>query len=265
MRRTLTTSLAIALSAAALPAQAIRYAPGQYRYAIVDSIKRSDVRGDAKQSYTIVATQAMAVLLTPRGSDSLRVRYTLERNRLTSDLPVQLPQVEKLEGTVVEGTMTASGRMIRHTYHSPDSLSLEVAALADNMTQFLLWVTPGATVGRSITDTTSSRQTDGGSDITERTVTTTTIEGDTTFAGQKAWRIRRDTETHVDGVLMQEGNALQESGGGNGTGYFYVSKSGVYLGSSAKSSTTTMLKLPDGTSIASALAATSTVTLVPER
>src|SRR6516162_3717826 len=142
MRRTLTTSLAIALAAAALPAQAIRYAPGQYRYAIVDSIKRSDVRGDAKQSYTIVATQAMAVLLTPRGSDSLRVRYTLERNRLTSDLPVQLPQVEKLEGTVVEGTMTASGRMIRHTYHSPDSLSLEVAALADNMTQFLLWVTP---------------------------------------------------------------------------------------------------------------------------
>lgn len=82
MRRTLTTSLAIALAAAALPAQAIRYAPGQYRYAIVDSIKRSDVRGDAKQSYTIVATQAMAVLLTPRGSDSLRVRYTLEKNRL---------------------------------------------------------------------------------------------------------------------------------------------------------------------------------------
>jgi len=262
MRRTLTTSLAIALAALALPAQAIRYAPGQYRYAVVDSIKRSDVRGEAKQSYTLVATQQMAILLTPRGGDSLRARYTLEVNRLSSDLPVQLPQVQKLEGTVVEGTMTAAGRMVRHTYHSPDSVSLEVAALADNMTQFLLWVTPGATVGRSITDTTSSRQTDGGSDITERTVTTTTIEGDTTFAGQPAWRIRRDTETRVDGVLMQQGNAMQESGGGNGTGYFYISKSGVYLGSSARSSTTTTLKLPDGTSIASALNAVSIVTLV---
>ena len=262
MIRTLPTSLAIALAALALPAQSIRYAPGQYRYAVVDSIKRSDVRGEAKQSYTLVATQQMAILLTPRGGDSLRARYTLEVNRLSSDLPVQLPQVQKLEGTVVEGTMTAAGRMVRHTYHSPDSVSLEVAALADNMTQFLLWVTPGATVGRSITDTTSSRQTDGGSDITERTVTTTTIEGDTTFAGQPAWRIRRDTETRVDGVLMQQGNAMQESGGGNGTGYFYISKSGVYLGSSARSSTTTTLKLPDGTSIASALNAVSIVTLV---
>ena len=244
MIRTLPTSLAIALAALALVAlalraQSIRYAPGQYRYAVVDSIKRSDVRGEAKQSYTLVATQQMAILLTPRGGDSLRARYTLEVNRLSSDLPVQLPQVQKLEGTVVEGTMTAAGRMVRHTYHSPDSVSLEVAALADNMTQFLLWVTPGATVGRSITDTTSSRQTDGGSDITERTVTTTTIEGDTTFAGQPAWRIRRDTETRVDGVLMQQGNAMQESGGGSGTGYFYISKSGVYLGSSARTSSAT--------------------------
>ena len=262
MPRTPSALLAVALAALPLCAQTIRYAPGQYRYTVVDSIKRSDVRGDSKQSYTLVATQAMALLLAPRGADSLRIRLTLEANRLTSDLPVQLPHVEKLDGTVVEGTMTAAGRVVRHTYHSPDSVSLEVAALTDNMTQFLLWVTPNATIGQPVTDTTSSRQTDGGSDVTERTITTTTIEGDTVFAGQKAWRIRRDTETQVAGVMLQQGLSLQESGGGTGTGYFYISKAGVYLGSHAKSSTTTTLKLPDGTSMASALVATSSVALV---
>src|SRR5262249_14251869 len=124
------------------------------------------------------------------------------------------------------------------------------------------WVTPAATIGKAVTDTTSSRQTDGGSDLTERTVTTTTILGDTTYAGQRAWRIRRDTEVQVAGTLMQEGQALQESGGGTGTGTFYVTERGVYLGSKTQSATTTTLTLPAGTTIASALNATSSVPLV---
>jgi hypothetical protein len=256
--------LALLITLAALPlhAQLVHYAPGQFRYDVVNVIKRSDVRGDTRQDYTITATQTMALLLTPRGTDSLRMRITLEANALKSDLPIQLPHVERMNGTVVEGVMTSAGRVLHFTHHSPDSSSLEVSALADNMSRFLLWVTPGATVGKPVTDTTSSRETDGGTDVTERTVTTTTIVGDTVYAGQKAWRIRRDTEVQVSGVLMQQGQSLQESGGGTGTGMFYVTESGVYLGSKTQSATTTALKLPDGSTITSALDANSSVTLV---
>jgi len=251
------------LATLALPAQVVRYAPGEYRYTVVITRKQSDERGGAKQDYTVTARQTLALLLAPRGADSLRMRLTLVSYTLSSDLPVQLPPVERMNGTVVEGVMTVAGRVVHYSRHSPDSSSVEVDALAENMSRFLLWVTPGGTIGKPVVDTTSSRQSEGGNDITERTVTTTTIEGDTVFGGKKAWRIRRDTEVEVAGVQMQQGNAMQLAGGGTGTGYFYVSTTGVYLGSTARSTTTTTLKLPDNTSIASALDATSTVTLAP--
>ena len=97
------------LAAAALPAQAIRYAPGEYKYSVATVIKQSQEMGDQKQASTINLAQRMAVLLIARGADSLRFRTTLEDYTISADLPIQLPDVGKLKGTIVEGVMTAYG------------------------------------------------------------------------------------------------------------------------------------------------------------
>ncbi|HUO53074.1 MAG TPA: hypothetical protein VMT93_11170 [Gemmatimonadaceae bacterium] len=250
------------LAAAPLPAQAIRYAPGQFRYGVVTAIKRSDTRGGGKLEYTITATQAFTLLLTPRGADSLRFRLTLDAYTLGSDLPVQLPDVGQLQGTQVEGVVTAYGRMVHYSHHSPAAGGADAQALADNMSKFLVTLRPDAVDGSVSVDTTSSHQQDQNGDITERTVTTTRIDGDTLYAGEKAWRVRRTTEVTVSGFTIQDGKALQVSGGGGGAGTFYLSVKGVYLGAVTRSTTNTTITLPDGGAIVSDQEATSAITLV---
>lgn len=255
-------ALALVVLAPALPAQLVKYAPGQYRYSIVNAIKQNEVRGGGKQEYSMTAKQTMALFLAPRDAGSLRMRLTLEAYSLVSDLPIQLPRVEQMNGTVVDGVITTTGRLLRYTHHSPDSATFEVAAVAENMSHFLLYVTPDAVVGKTITDTTSSLPANSGNGIGDRTVTSTTIEGDTVIGGQKAWRIRRETEVQMSGELLQEGRTLQQTGEATGSGYFYVSDAGVYLGSTTHFVTTTTLRFPDGTAVSTAVDASTTVTLV---
>ena len=262
MPRPLTLAALAMAAGAALPAQAIRYAPGEFRYGVVTVIKRSDARGDQKQDYTITANQALTLLLTPRGADSLRFRITLDAYTLGSDLPVQLPAVSQLQGTVVEGVITASGRMVRYSHRSPVTSGADVLALAENMSRFLVTVSPDAVTGATAVDTTSSRQSNAGGELLERTITTTKVDGDTTFAGQKAWRIRRDTDVTVSGTTMQSGQALHVEGGGTGTGTFFLSMKGVYLGALTRSTTSTAITLPDGGAVVSSQEATSTIQLV---
>lgn len=247
------------LAAAALPAQAIRYAPVEAKYSVVTAIKRSDVRGDQKQDYTVTASQAMSLLLTARGADSLRFRLTLDSYSLASDLPIQLPNVGLMKGTVVEGVMTTAGRMLHYTHRSPVTSGADLIAVADNMSRFLVTVAPGATYGSSTTDTTSSHRANDGGDLDERTIATTMVDGDTVFAGQKAWRIRRSTVITVAGSTVQGGQTLRIAGGGTGSGVFYLSTKGVYLGAVTRSATNTTITLPDGSTVASAQDATSTI------
>jgi hypothetical protein len=258
------TLAALALAAgAALPAQSIRYAPGEFRYGVVSQIKRRDTRGDQKQDYTITTNQAMSLLLTPRGNDSLRFRMTLDAYTIGSDLPVKLPDVGRLQGTIVEGVMTAYGRMVHYSHRAPATAGggADVLELAENMSQFLITLAPDAANGSSRTDTTSSHNTNQGGDLTERTITTTTVDGDTVFAGQPAWRIRRDMSVTVDGTTMQGTQLLQVTGGGDGKGTFYLSKKGVYLGATTRTVTNTTITLPDGGAIVSTQEALSTITL----
>jgi hypothetical protein len=241
----------VASLAAALPAQSIRYAAGEYRYGLVTVITRTDERGDQKQEYTITARQAFTLLLAPKATDTLRFHLTLDAYTLGSNLPVKLPDVGLLKGTVVDGVMTTWGRMAHYSYRTPAAGDPDAPKLADNMSQFLPAVPPDAAPGLSTTDTTSNHQADAGGDILERTITTTTVLDDTVFAGQKAWRIRRETVVGVSGNTMQGTQSLPVSGGGNGAGTFYISKQGVFLGSVTHTSTNTTITLPDGGAVVS--------------
>lgn len=204
----------------------------------------------------------MKLLLGARDAQSMRFRLALERYTVSADLPMRLPDVSKFQGTVVEGVITPSGRMLHYTFRSPDSASAEAAALAGNLSGFLVTIPASAQPGAPVADTTSSRQTEGKNDLTERTITTTAVETDTVYAGQTARRIRRDTEVTVGGVSVQQGQALQIVGEGGGTGFFYVTPAGAYLGAHTRTTVNTQFTLPDGSHVSSIEDATSTIVLV---
>jgi hypothetical protein len=262
MRIPLLTAMTISAGAMA-HAQAIRYAPGAYKYSIVTVIKRTDKMGDQQQLSTLTADQRMSLALVARGADSMHFKMTLDEYSLSSDLPIQLPNVERLKGTVVEGVMTPAGRMTHFTHTSMQTTGAEVVSIAQNMSRFLVALTPLGAPGKRWTDTTDSRQSNEGGELEEKSITTTTIDGDTVYNGAKAWRLRRQTTFTATGTTMQNQMKLEIASEGSGSGTYYVSERGVYLGARNTSLSNSTIKLPDGRVVALTQDATSTVSLTP--
>jgi hypothetical protein len=57
------------------------------------------------------------------------------------------------------------------------------------------------------------------------------VTGDTTYAGQRAWRIERTGSIALSGQGTEGGKVLRVAGDGTIRGVQYVSVTGVYLGS----------------------------------
>ena len=260
--RSLLALAALAL-ATRVDAQAIRYAPGSYTYSVVTVIKKTDRIGGEPLLSTLTADQKMSLTITARGADSLGFKMTLVDYSLSSDLPIQLPNVERLKGTTVEGMMTPAGRMTRYTHTSTKAPGADIVAIAQNMSRFLVALAPLSGSGRSWTDTTDSRQTSDGGAIDERTITTSTIDGDTVYNGAKAWRLRRRTTFTATGTTTQDKQVLQIASDGSSAGTYYVSERGVYLGARTNTVSNSTIKLPNGRTISVGQDATSTVSLTP--
>jgi hypothetical protein len=64
-------------------------------------------------------------------------------------------------------------------------------------------------------------------------ITTSRVVGDTTFEGQKAWRVERTSIMSIHGTQSQAGQELKVDGDGTGNGTHYLGVNGAYLGSTA--------------------------------
>jgi hypothetical protein len=260
--RSLLVLAALAL-ATRIDAQAIRYAPGAYKYSVLTVIKKTDRISDQPLQSTLTADQKMSLTIAAHGADSLAFKMTLVDYSLSSDLPIQLPNVERLKGTTVEGVMTPAGRMTRYTHTSTQAGGADIVAIAQNMSRFLVALAPLSGSARTWTDTTDSRQTSDGGGMNERTVTTSTIDGDTVYNGAKAWRIQRRTTFTASGTTTQDKQVLEIASDGTGSGTYYVSERGVYLGARSRTLSNSTIKLPDGRIVSVTQDATSTVSLTP--
>ena len=142
--------------------------------------------------------------------------------------------------------MTSYGRVAHSSHRSPVTTGADVIALAENMSRFILALSPRAETGFTWTDTTSSHSKNDGGELTERTITTTLIEGDTVVGGVKAWRIRRRTSVTVKGMTVQNATSLPLTSDGDGSGTYCVTLQGVYLGAHTTNRSVTTIQLPTG-------------------
>ena len=61
-------------------------------------------------------------------------------------------------------------------------------------------------------------------------VTTFTVDGDTTIAGQASWKIQRTDSTSMSGSGNTPNGAVTMEGISKGTGHVFVTPKGVFLG-----------------------------------
>jgi hypothetical protein len=249
--------------AADLRAQTPRYAPGDFKYTALTVTKQTQTLGDQKQNSTVTLEQRLSLVLGARGPDSLRYRMKLDSNTMSADLPIQLTEAPKMQGTLVEGVMTATGRMGHFTFHAPPGASEGVAAVAQNLANFLIPLAPAHSTGTQWSDTVLSNQKNGGSSLDERTITTTSLEGDTVYNGARALKVRRELTYTAQGTMVQNNSLLDVTEEATGSGTYYVSAQGVFLGSRSLRRAMSTIKLPDGRLVLLEQQATVVIGLAP--
>ncbi len=239
--------------------QPIVYGPGSARYHIISVVTRSQEQG---REIKITNEQEVSVQLAAHGSDTLDFAYTIDSSNVTSDPPIQLPDVSKLVGTRVQGAMSRHGKVYEITSNAADS-DANAQSLVEGMRRFLIPLPEDAAVGSSWTDTTRNSVSGDAGKLDMSTITTSRIAGDTTFKGKKAWRVERSAQLAIHGTQSQAGQELQVEGSGTGNGTFYLGADGTYLGSSATQSMNMRITLPStGQSVPITQAVTSRVEMI---
>ena len=232
--RTFSLSTALCtLALVALPAQAVpTYAPGSRRYHLMSVITRDQEQDGQHSKFAITNEQVVTVTIAAHAKDTLDFSYTMDSSSVAADPPVTLPDISGMKGTEVRGVMSPSGKVYTFT-SSAQQNDPDMQNLVAGMTRFLVTLPRRPRVGSTWADTTRNDQDANGAHLDLKTVTTSTILGDTTFHGQHAWRVHRAAELSITGTQSALDRDLTVDGHGNGEGDYYISREGVYLGSNA--------------------------------
>jgi hypothetical protein len=262
--RTLSLSVALyVMLAGAMPAQTVAaYSPGTRRYHLIAVTTRSTDQNGQHSEFRITTEQILSVKITARAADTLDFSYTMDSSSIVTDPPMTMPDISGMKGTEVHGVMSPFGKVYSYT-SAVDTNDVGKQQLVIGMSKFLVPLPQHAHVGSTWVDTTNKNTEQNGNRLDQRTITTSTILADTTYDGQRAWRVRRQDDLSIAGSQSSLDSHQTLDGHGKGDAIYYISSTGVYLGSVG--SQTTQVKLTEkesGRTTPGTLAATLRVELV---
>jgi hypothetical protein len=260
---------AVLLVASTLPALGqIHYTPGVQRYRLHSTVERSQEQNGQKTSGIITNEQQVTVALQAPGSkgtltdkDTLQFAVTLDSVNMSSNLAVQLPDVQVMQGTKVSGAMLPSGKVLSFGSDTKATDGVDRESIVASMAHFLLTLPATAGAGAKWTDTATTNFSKDGNTLKTSTITTSQVIGDTTVSGQKAWRVHRTSTLIISGTQAQSNQQITMDGSGTGEAMYYIGTNGVYLGSTSTQSMKETVKAA-GIVIPVVQTATSTVTII---
>jgi hypothetical protein len=157
-------------------------------------------------------------------------------------LQVGHPDLSKVGGTKASGFSSLTGKMYSF---DPGKAAAEGMPDMQEFEMFLPIVAPAnKKVGESWVDTLTITGNRGGIDVNTSVIVTSTLAGDTTYAGEKSWRIQRNLAFSVAGAGAQQGMALVIEGTGTGRRTDYITSKGVYLGSALTQNSKSTVSIP---------------------
>jgi hypothetical protein len=261
---------AMLLVASTLPALGqIHYTPSVQRYRLHSTVERSQEQNGQKTSGVITNEQQVTVSLQAPGSkgkltdkDTLHFAVSLDSVNMNSNLAVQLPDVKVMQGTKVSGVMLPTGQVLSFASDTKSTDGVDRESIVSSMAHFLLTLPATAGPNAAWTDTANTNFSKDGNTLKTSTITKSQVIGDTTIAGQQAWRVHRMSTLIISGTQTQSNQQITMDGSGTGEAMYYIGTNGVYLGSTSTQKMTETVKAA-GIVIPVTQTATSVVTIIP--
>lgn len=260
---------AMLLVASTLPALGqIHYTPSVQHYRLHSTVERAQEQNGQKTSGVITNEQQVTVTIQGPSAkralsdkDTLQFAVTLDSVNMSSNLAVQLPNVQVMQGTKVSGAMLPSGKVLSFSSDTKATDGVDRESIVSSMAHFLLTLPATAGAGATWTDTATTSFSKDGSSLKTQTITMSQVIGDTTISGQAAWRVHRSSALVISGTQQQENQTITMDGTGTGEAMYYIGTNGIYLGSTSTQSMKETVKAA-GTVIPVTQTATSTVSIV---
>jgi hypothetical protein len=226
--------------AAPLRAQAVEYANGTMKYRILTNSKGSQTTPVDKQEFDVGIHQQYTVKIVRQAKDTLRETVTVDSISVKSSTLV--PDVANLVGGTFSLLVSPTGKL--YSSKSPEIANPMMSQLSESVVRFLPVLRGKLTTGATWSDTTAGKVTQQGLELDRTIVANYTVLGDTTVAGEKAFRVKRLTSTRSSGSSMASGTPVVVEGAIQSDARLLITLTGVYLGGSSSDDISMTLKAP---------------------
>lgn len=219
-------ALAIAFPATAT-AQAFEYAPGSAQFRISQVTKVSQEAMGQKQDFETSSNQLLSVTVARPSKDTLALSVVVDSISSMSPMGPQ-PGIERLIGVKADAKLSPAGTL--YTTTTKDSTIEGAINVADGTGRFLPRIRGRLVKGAAWADTSIGKVKQSGIDIDRRTYSRYVVEGDTTVAGEKSWKVVRQDSTSMSGSGMMQGQAITMEGTSIGKGALFLTPKGTFVG-----------------------------------
>jgi hypothetical protein len=221
------------LAAAPAGAQSYAYTPGtqRYRIEIATQNQRDQNGGRAPAEFNYTTTQVVTVQLTRQSRDTLALTVTIDSINQESAFDAPKSDLSWARGTKLTGKISPAGQL--YSFVPPSGSDANMRGLYDGFRFFLPELHTQIASGSAWADTTMTRSGRRGAfdSVLTQKIVNSKVTGDTTIAGQHAWRVDRSGSIELHGQGSEGGKMLRVAGDGTIRGVQYIGVGGVYLGS----------------------------------
>ena len=217
------------------------YAPGASQYRVQSTTKIvQEVNGQTNEG-EVNTRHVLTLDIGRKAKDTLALTYTWDSASVSTSPGIPAPDLSKIGGTKASGFASANGKMYSF---NPGTAAEGMPDMAE-FELFLPVVTAAnKKVGDSWVDTVAVNGNRGGINVNTTIIVTSKLAGDTTYAGERAWRIQRNLVFSLAGAGEQQGTALTIEGTGTGERTDYITSKGAYLGSALMQTSKSVVTLP---------------------
>ena len=183
--------------------------------------------GKGKQTVSFSTSSFLTVTLNDTAGGK-SVRIVVDSMRGDSATPIPAAVFDSARGSEFHAFLNAAGRL-----SDLEAVNVSPAAVRVQgfLTDFFPWVKAGAKPGEQWADTTTKATTNGTDSVVVRRVTTYRVVGKETRATRKALRVTSEYVSAIHGTQPTDtGQPARIEGSGKGTGIYFVSPDGTYLG-----------------------------------
>jgi hypothetical protein len=215
------------LVAAPLRAQGLEYSAGTTKYRLSTTTKGSQTTPMGNQDFQMELRQQLTVNVAKQAKDTLVATVTLDSLTVTG-APTAAGSLTRLIGSKFVTLISPTGKLYSSKpQENPDPM---LAQMNENVSRFLPIYRRDMKAGMAWADTTSGKTTQQGMEVDRTTIASYKVLGDTTIAGEKAFRVERTSTVKAAGTGTAQGSPISLESATTSNGVFFLSPRGVYLG-----------------------------------